>query len=168
LPRAGPTCAPPWAPCDHQFLSEMDGVTSSNEGVLILAATNAPWHVDPPSAGPPVDRILFVPPPDAPPAPGVLRILTRGKPIQDIDYDHLAKKPRLLRRRSQGGDGPGHRAQTSRRDEGWNPKPLTTRILAASAGQVKPSTKSGLRRRELCPLFQSGGTYDDILKYLKM
>jgi len=25
----------------------MDGVESSNEGVLILAATNAPWHVDP-------------------------------------------------------------------------------------------------------------------------
>ncbi|MEM9411765.1 MAG: AAA family ATPase, partial [Planctomycetota bacterium] len=29
------------------FLSEMDGVENSNDGVLILAATNAPWHVDP-------------------------------------------------------------------------------------------------------------------------
>ena len=31
----------------NQFLSEMDGMAASNEGVLILAATNAPWHVDP-------------------------------------------------------------------------------------------------------------------------
>ena len=30
----------------NQFLAEMDGVKSSNEGVLILAATNAPWHLD--------------------------------------------------------------------------------------------------------------------------
>ncbi len=30
----------------NQFLSELDGVQSSNEGVLILAATNAPWHLD--------------------------------------------------------------------------------------------------------------------------
>jgi transitional endoplasmic reticulum ATPase len=29
----------------NQFLSEMDGVKTSNEGVLILAATNAPWHL---------------------------------------------------------------------------------------------------------------------------
>ena len=31
----------------NQFLSELDGVNTSNEGVLVLAATNAPWHVDP-------------------------------------------------------------------------------------------------------------------------
>jgi len=36
----------------NQFLSEMDGVAANNDGVLILAATNAPWHVDPASAGP--------------------------------------------------------------------------------------------------------------------
>jgi hypothetical protein len=36
----------------NQFLAEMDGVKSSNDGVLILAATNAPWHVDPRFAGP--------------------------------------------------------------------------------------------------------------------
>jgi SpoVK/Ycf46/Vps4 family AAA+-type ATPase len=28
----------------NQFLAELDGVHASNEGVLILAATNAPWH----------------------------------------------------------------------------------------------------------------------------
>ncbi len=36
----------------NQFLSELDGVDSVNDGVLILAATNAPWHLDPAFAGP--------------------------------------------------------------------------------------------------------------------
>src|SRR6185369_10382440 len=77
----------------NQFLSELDGVTSSNEGVLVLAATNAPWHLDPAFRRPGrFDRIIFVPPPDAPARAGILRILLKGKPTQDIDYDYLGKK----------------------------------------------------------------------------
>ena len=30
----------------NQFLSELDGADASNDGVLILGATNAPWHLD--------------------------------------------------------------------------------------------------------------------------
>ncbi|TAD93672.1 MAG: AAA family ATPase, partial [Bacteroidetes bacterium] len=30
----------------NQFLAEMDGIAAQNDGVLILAATNAPWSVD--------------------------------------------------------------------------------------------------------------------------
>ena len=36
----------------NQFPAELDGVKDSNEGVLILAATNAPWSVDRHSDGP--------------------------------------------------------------------------------------------------------------------
>src|SRR5688572_8725046 len=67
----------------NQFLAEMDGIKSSNEGVLILAATNAPWHVDPAFRRPGrFDRVLFVPPPDAEARAGILRILCRGKPVR--------------------------------------------------------------------------------------
>ncbi len=31
----------------NQFLAELDGIGARNEGVLVLAATNAPWHLDP-------------------------------------------------------------------------------------------------------------------------
>jgi len=77
----------------NQFLSELDGVQTTNEGVLILAATNAPWHLDAAFRRPGrFDRILFVPPPDLPARASILRLLSRGKPVQDIDFDHLAKK----------------------------------------------------------------------------
>src|SRR5687767_14337310 len=77
----------------NQFLAEMDGIQSNNEGVLILAATNAPWHVDPAFRRPGrFDRILFVPPPDAAARASILRLMLRGKPVQDIDYDHLGRK----------------------------------------------------------------------------
>ena len=33
-----------------QLLAEMDGFKSNNQNILILAATNAPWHVDPRAA----------------------------------------------------------------------------------------------------------------------
>ena len=47
----------------NQFLTELDGVQHSNQGVLILAATNAPWHLDTAFRRPGrFDRILLVPP----------------------------------------------------------------------------------------------------------
>ncbi|MBX6315724.1 MAG: AAA family ATPase, partial [Isosphaeraceae bacterium] len=63
----------------NQFLAELDGVQARNEGVLILAATNAPWHLDPAFRRPGrFDRILFVPPPDAPARPAIVRLHCRG------------------------------------------------------------------------------------------
>ena len=48
-----------------QFLSEMDGFSQNNSGVLVLGATNVPWAVDAAFRRPGrFDRVLFVPPPD--------------------------------------------------------------------------------------------------------
>src|SRR3954463_4664540 len=77
----------------NQFLAELDGMQSDNEGVLILAATNAPWHVDAAFRRPGrFDRILFVPPPDAPARAAILRAMLHGKPVETIDHDQVAKK----------------------------------------------------------------------------
>jgi tetratricopeptide (TPR) repeat protein len=49
----------------NQFLAEMDGGINSNEGVLILGATNAPWSIDAAFRRPGrFDRMIFVPTPD--------------------------------------------------------------------------------------------------------
>src|SRR5207247_10338295 len=77
----------------NQFLAELDGLQSSNEGVLILAATNAPWHLDAAFRRPGrFDRLLFVPPPDLVARTAILRTIVRGKPVDDLDFDLLAKK----------------------------------------------------------------------------
>ena len=65
----------------NQFLSELDGAQHDNEGVLIIAATNAPWHIDPAFRRPGrFDRMIFVPPPDREARSSILRILLRAVP----------------------------------------------------------------------------------------
>ena len=155
----------------NQFLSELDGVQSSNEGVLILAATNAPWHLDSAFRRPGrFDRILFVPPPDAAARAGILRIHTRGKPVQDIDYDHVAKKAQHF----SGADLKAvvDVAIESKLREAMKdgiPKPMTTKDLLAATAGVRPSTREWFSTARNYALYSNqGGVYDDILKYLKM
>ena len=155
----------------NQFLAELDGVSSTNEGVLILAATNAPWHLDSAFRRPGrFDRILFVPPPDAEARAAILRILCRGTPLEEPDYDLLSKK-------TDGFSGADLKAvvdvavekklREALRD--GVPKPLTTKDLAAAAATVKPSTKEWFATARNYALYSNqGGVYDDILKYLKM
>ena len=155
----------------NQFLSEMDGVTSSNEGVLILAATNAPWHLDSAFRRPGrFDRILFVPPPDAAARAAILRLHVRGKPIEDLDFDHLAKK-------TEGFSGADLRAVVDLAVEAklrqamksGVPQPLTTKDLAAGASAQKPTTREWFASARNYALYSNqGGIYDDILTYLKL
>jgi hypothetical protein len=47
------------------LLTEIDGATSNNENVFVLAATNMPWRVDSAFRRPGrFDQVIFVPPPD--------------------------------------------------------------------------------------------------------
>ena len=49
------------------------------------------------------------------------------------------------------------------------PKPLTTADLAAAAATLKPTTKEWFATARNHALYSNqGGTYDDILKYLKL
>jgi len=155
----------------NQFLSELDGVQSSNEGVLILAATNAPWHLDSAFRRPGrFDRILFVPPPDAVARAEVLRILCRGKPAGTIDYEHLAKK-------SEGFSGADLKAvldvaieeKLRQAMKEGVPKPLSTADLGGAMKTVRPSTREWFSTARNYALYSNqGGVYDDILKYLKI
>lgn len=155
----------------NQFLSEMDGIQASNDGLLILAATNSPWHMDPAFRRPGrFDRVLFVPPPDAAARGGILRILCRDKPVQDIDYVHLAKKTDQF----SGADlkavlDQAIEAKLGEALKAGVPKPLTTGDLATAAAGLKPTTKEWFATARNHALYANqGGVYDDILKYLKL
>ncbi|REK12231.1 MAG: AAA family ATPase [Planctomycetota bacterium] len=155
----------------NQFLAEMDGVNSSNEGVLILAATNAPWHVDPAFRRPGrFDRVLLVPPPDKEARAAILRIHLQGKPQEMIDVPRIAQK-------TEGFSGADLKAVIDQAIEHklreavklGRPHPLTTKDLLAAAKGMKPSTREWFSSARNYALYSNqGGIYDDVLKYLKM
>ena len=77
----------------NQFLQELDGIDSTNEGVLIIGATNTPWNLDPAFRRPGrFDRIVFVPPPDVTTRESILRLKLNNKPTGTIDLQSIAKK----------------------------------------------------------------------------
>ncbi|HTH49088.1 MAG TPA: AAA family ATPase, partial [Candidatus Limnocylindria bacterium] len=127
----------------NQFLSELDGVKSGNDGLLILGATNAPWHLDSAFRRPGrFDRILFVPPPDVAARASVLRLHMKGKPAEDIDYDHIGKK-------TDGFSGADLKAvvdvtiENKLREamKSGVPAPIRTKDLINAAGSLKPTTR---------------------------
>ena len=155
----------------NQFLSELDGLQSSNEGVLILAATNAPWHLDPAFRRPGrFDRILFVPPPDAEGRAAILRVLLRGKPVGTLEAEPVARK-------TDGFSGADLKAVVDLAIEhklrqalkAGVPTPLVTKDLVEAAAGVRPSTREWFSTARNYALYSNqGGLYDDILKYLKI
>jgi len=155
----------------NQFLAEMDGIESVNDGVLVLAATNAPWHVDPAFRRPGrFDRVLFVPPPDPPARASILRILCRGKPMDNVDFDRLAGK-------TDHFSGADLKAVIDITVEGklreamktGVPRPMTTKDLLAAAKRLKPTTREWFSTARNYALYSNqGGIYDDVIRYLKL
>ncbi|MBL9201250.1 MAG: AAA family ATPase [Opitutaceae bacterium] len=155
----------------NQFLSELDGVASSNEGVLILAATNAPWHLDPAFRRPGrFDRILFVPPPDQGARAAILRLLLKGKPASEIDFEALAKK-------SDGFSGADLKAvidvavEAKLRDamKAGALQAITTRDLLDAIKRQKPTVSDWFQTARNHALYANqSGLYDDILAYMKI
>jgi transitional endoplasmic reticulum ATPase len=154
----------------NQFLSELDGVDASNEGVLILAATNAPWHLDSAFRRPGrFDRVLFVPPPDAPARASILRVMLQGKPVKDIDHDAVAKKAENF----SGADlkavvDVAIEAKLREAMARGVPTPLTTKDLLAATRTLKPTTAEWFATARNYALYANqGGQYDDIMTYLE-
>lgn len=155
----------------NQFLSELDGVQSSNEGVLILAATNAPWHLDSAFRRPGrFDRILFVPPPDTTARAAILRLHLRGRPSQDLDFEAVAKK-------TEGFSGADLKAMVDQAVESClreamkagKLRPIGTKDLLEAAKRHRPTVRDWFESARNYALYANqSGLYDDILAYLKL
>ncbi|MCL2700469.1 MAG: AAA family ATPase [Phycisphaerae bacterium] len=155
----------------NQFLAEMDGAKSDNDGVLILAATNAPWHLDSAFRRPGrFDRVIFVPPPDADARAAILRLLLRDKPSRDIDHETVARKADHF----SGADLAATielAVEAKLRDAARTGHilPLTTKDLLAAMKDQKPTTREWFATARNHAVYSNvGGIYDDILKYLKL
>ena len=155
----------------NQFLKELDGVDSQNDGVLILGATNSPWHMDSAFLRPGrFDRIIFVPPPDEKSREAVIALQIKDKPTVDIDCAKIAAK-------TKGFSGADIKllvdlaAEDSLRASMKKGKivPITTKDLLKQIKNVRPSTKDWFNTARNYALYSnSSGLYDDILQYLDL
>jgi SpoVK/Ycf46/Vps4 family AAA+-type ATPase len=153
----------------NQFLEELDGSRASNDGVLILGATNAPWHVDGAFMRPGrFDRLVFVPPPDAPAREEIVNIHGRGKPLVDFDPAALAKK-------TEGFSGADLMAvfdlateqALSEAMRKGSVVPVSGKMLASASKEVKPSTRKWFESAKNYALYANqSGFYDDVLVYM--
>lgn len=153
----------------NQFLAELDGNLGDNDGLLVLGATNAPWHLDPAFRRPGrFDRILFVPPPDEPARKSIIDVMAVGKPVASLDSGKVAAKTKDF----SGADLKAvfdiaiERSLAKAIKEG-RVVPLSTSDLIDSAKTVKPSTRAWFESAKNYALYANqGGFYDDILEYL--
>lgn len=155
----------------NQFLQEMDGIDSPNEGVLIIGATNTPWNLDPAFRRPGrFDRIVFVPPPDATSRESILRLKLSNKPTGSIDLQTIARKSEHY----SGADIDAmidiaieQKLESSFAD--GIPKPLETNDLLSAIKKHKPSTQEWFSIAKNFAMFANdSGLYDEILTYLKI
>lgn len=155
----------------NQFLQELDGINSDNEGVLIIGATNTPWNLDAAFRRPGrFDRIIFVQPPDVSSREAILKLKLQDKPAEQIDYTKVAKKTEKF----SGADLDAliDIAIEEKLEEAFEdgiPKPIETKDLIKAAKKHNPSTEEWFTTAKNFALFANdSGLYDDILSYLKI
>jgi len=155
----------------NQFLAEMDGVENSNEGVLILAATNAPWSVDSAFRRPGrFDRVVFVAPPDVEGRTQILEQYLKHKPTETIDISGIAKI-------TEGYSGADLKAVVDIATEykleeslaKGSIEKITTKDLQKAVKQHKATTSEWFSSAKNYALYANeSGLYNDILDYMKL
>ncbi len=155
----------------NQFLAEMDGVQHSNDGVLILAATNAPWSIDSAFRRPGrFDRVVFVAPPDEAGRQQIITQHLKDKPADQIDVLSIAK----VTPDYSGADLKAviDIATEIKLEESLlkgSIEKLQTKDLQKAARQHKATTQEWFSTARNYALYANeSGMYDDILQYMKL
>jgi transitional endoplasmic reticulum ATPase len=154
----------------NQFLAELDGVGGDNSGLLILGATNAPWHLDSAFRRPGrFDEVLFVPPPDAEARRAILEVQVRNRPVQDLDLSAVIKQ-------TDGWSGADLKGLVDRalerklaaalRDGRISPL-VTADLLAAAKGTFPTTIEWFATVRNYLMYANESGIYDPVRPYLK-
>lgn len=153
------------------LLQELDSIGSDNTGILVLAATNAPWDVDDAAQRPGrFDRRVFVPPPDEDARRQVLDVLLREVHADRLDSKRLAKELHLF----SGADlrAVVELAVDEVIDEalasGHEP-PLRQEHLQRAAAAVRPTTLDWLQRaKDYVEFAGASEKYADVATYLRL
>lgn len=151
------------------FLNEMDGYSAENSGLLVLAATNTPWAIDPAfRRHGRFDRVLFVPPPDKVARREILHSLLAERPQEKLDLDAVVAK-------TSGFSGADltNVVETAcdiaieESLESDEVSPIRQAHLAEALKEVKSSTGEWLSSaRNYARYANEGGLYEDVLAFL--
>jgi len=154
----------------NEFLSQLDGFESANEQVLILAATNMPWDVDPAMKRPGrFARQVFVPPPDAPARARIIELALESVPHGPVDIAAIAAATGQY-------SGADVDALVERAKEYVLTEYLETRRereisqqdLVRATAELVPTTQDWLRTaRNLVKYAGGDDSYRDLERYLK-
>ncbi len=154
----------------NQLLAELDGMEGDNEGVFILAATNAPWDVDTALRRPGrLDRMVLVLPPDAPARAAIIEYHLRDRPIAGIDLARLVATTEDF-----SGADLAHLCETAAEYAMHDSiafgevRMIEQRDLDAALREVRPSTGGWFATARNVALFANeDGVYDDLAATLK-
>jgi AAA+ superfamily predicted ATPase len=157
----------------QELLKEMAADAATNDGLLILVATNAPWDADPALLhADRFDRVLFL----APPAEGdrveILQVLCRSRPQHHLDFAVVATE-------TEGFTSDDLRRLVNRAvetnlqlslEEG-RLSPLTTEDLLREAEKVSVVQSQewlAVAREYLAKPPEAGDIYGDLRRYLAL
>jgi transitional endoplasmic reticulum ATPase len=154
-----------------QLLQEMDGMSGRNDDVLIFAATNVPWNVDPAFRRPGrFDRVIFVPPPDEPARVEILRRHSERLPGgETIDVAALARQTPLM----TGADLKSLCERASERSlarslDTGTIHPVTMEEFERELKQMQTSASEWMATaRNYARYSNEGGQYDELTDFLK-
>jgi transitional endoplasmic reticulum ATPase len=154
----------------NQLLAETDGAKGDNSELLIVGATNSPWHVDAAFRRPGrFDKILFVPPPDLVARVEILKIHCRKKPVENLDYEKIAARMK----RFSGADiasACDAAAEIGLREtlKTGKLRKLVTNDFLAALKTIRPTTEEWLSTAKNYALYANQtGLYDPIAQYLQ-
>jgi SpoVK/Ycf46/Vps4 family AAA+-type ATPase len=154
----------------NQLLAELDGVDAGNEGVFVLAATNAPWDVDAALRRPGrLDRMVLVLPPDAAARAAILTYHLRDRPVAGVDLDRLAAATDDF-----SGADLAHLCESTAElaiEDAvitGEARMIEHRDFDAALRDIRPSTGDWFAAaRNVAQFANEGGVYDDLVAYLK-
>lgn len=153
----------------NEFLNQLDGMSGSNERILVLAATNMPWDVDPAMKRPGrFDKQIFVPPPDEEARAELFRLKLRDVPTERLDLAALARA--TPHRSGADIDGIVEEAKEAVLGEileGGAERPLRQKDLVEAVGRAEATTLDWLKTARNLVKYGGDGAYKDVEAYLK-
>lgn len=156
-------------PVIDQFLTEIEGIDSSTEKLLIIGATNMPWDVDSAFKRPGrFDKTVFVPPPDEVARELIFKLKLKDRPFESIDFRVLANKTELY----SGADIENVVEVATEKVineimKTNQERAIGMKDLLIAIEETKPSTIEWLRTiKNYVKYSNQAGLYDDVEKFL--